>query len=446
MNTRAAAVQILNSLPAGGFDYESVIGTFIQSHNFTQPDRDFIYLLVKGAIQYQRFLDYLIDQTRINSQNRLEKIARHLLQIGVLQRVLIKTPIHAAVNETVAAAHQIKRSDLAPLINGVLRHLPEESVWRKSLKELPLPEMLAIEYSHPSWLVEKWLADFGHENTIALLRFNNEYQAIFFRHNPLRIGWVELEKILQVNEHRIKIYETTTPVFFQVDRPGDLLKSDIFIKGYCSVQDYSQSLAVRLLNPQIGESILDVCAAPGGKTTLIAQLTLNKANIMANDHTTRKIESIKESACRLGIDSLNYSMSDASVTKFKTVDKILVDAPCTGTGVLSRRADLRWNRQPEDLIRAQALQSRLLDNLSGSVSEDGALVYSTCSLEKEENWAIVQVFLERHPEFAVDSAVKYVDPRFCDETGAVSILPFKHNLTGSFAVRLVKTTGKKRRR
>jgi len=195
---------------------------------------------------------------------------------------------------------------------------------------------------------------------------------------------------------------------------------------------------VRLLDPQPGEKILDACAAPGGKATMIAQLTKNRANILANDRTINKIESIKESACRLGIDSLNYSVNDAAAAKFPMFDKILLDAPCSGSGVLARRADLRWSRKPGDLIQAQALQLRLLANLAGFLCDKGVLVYSTCSIEPEENWTAVQMFLERHPHFSVDTAVKYVDQRYCDQKGAVMVLPFEHNLTGSFAVRLVK--------
>jgi len=438
VNTRAAAVMILNTLPATGYNYESAVDAFLRINNFSSPDCDFIYLLVKGTIQYQRLLDYLIEQTRDNSAKPLEKIAQNLLRVGVLQIVALKTPRHAAVNETVAAAHQLQRPDLAALINGVLRHIPEETIWRESLARLELPEALAIEFSHPRWLVEKWLNVYGYENTIDLLAFNNTYQAIFFRHNPLRVDWKELEAKLQAEKYRIEVHETEPIVFFQVNRPGDLLKSEYFKCGYFSVQDYSQSLAVRLLDPQVGESILDACAAPGGKATMIAQLTNNRANVLANDRTIKKIESIKESACRLGIDSLNYSVSDAAEAQFPMVDKILIDAPCTGTGVLARRADLRWNRRPEDLVRAQALQIRLLEHLAGFLRDQGVLVYSTCSIESEENWATVQMFLERHTNFAVDSAIKYIDPQFCDQRGAVTVLPFKHKLTGSFAVRLVK--------
>jgi len=438
VNTRAAAVTILNTLPGTGYNYESAIDAFLKINNCSSPDSDFIYLLVKGTIQNQSLLDYLIEQTRNNSVKRLEKIARNLLRVGVLQIVVLKTPPHAAVNETVAAAHQLQRSDLAALINGVLRHIPQESVWRERLGQLELAEALAIEFSHPRWLVEKWLNAFGRENTIDLLAFNNKYQAIFFRHNPLRISWSEFEAKLQADNYRIEIYETAPVVFFLVDRPGDLLKSEYFECGYCSVQDYSQSLAVRLLDPQPGEKILDACAAPGGKATMIAQLTKNQANILANDRTINKIESIKESACRLGIDSLNYSVNDAAAAKFPMFDKILLDAPCSGSGVLARRADLRWSRKPGDLLQAQALQLRLLENLAGFLRDKGVLVYSTCSIEPEENWETVQMFLERHPHFSVDTAVKYVDQRYCDQKGAVMVLPFEHKLTGSFAIRLVK--------
>jgi 16S rRNA (cytosine967-C5)-methyltransferase len=442
VNIRAVAGLILNALPPGGHNYESVIERNIEALNLPSSDREMVYLLVKSVIQYRRLLDYIIDLARIKRNKHLENVARNLLRLGVLQSVVLRLPRHAAVNETVAATHDLKRHDLAGVVNAILRHLPEEKTWRGELNRLEPPAALAIEYSHPEWLVQKWINDFGLENTATLLRFNNEYQPIFFRHNPLRINWPDLEKVLTEQNYQVVIYEHEPVHIFNVDRPGDLLSSFVFGKGYCAVQDYSQSLAVRLLDPHPGETILDACAAPGGKTTLIAQLTDNKAHIVANDRSAHKLELIKESACRLGIDSLNYSMNDASIAKFPLMDKILVDAPCSGTGILARRADLRWNRQPEDLKTLLNLQMRILENVSGALREKGILVYSTCSLEKEENWGTVHNFLERHPEFQVDPADKYIDERYCDELGAVRILPFIHNLTGSFAVRLIKTRNK----
>jgi len=439
VNIRTVAVRILNVLPSGGKNYESAIEQNIKSLNLSSSDREMVCLLVKGVIQHQRLLDYIIDLARNKRNKRLEKVASNLLRLGVLQRVILQLPRHAAVNETVNAAHALGRHDLAGIVNAVLRHLPEEETWRADLNHLEPPAALSIEYSHPEWLVRKWTGDFGPENTTTLLRFNNTYQPIFFRHNPLRIAWPELVEMLAAEELQVRIYESAPIHYFTVDRPGDLLKSGVFQNGYCSVQDYSQSFAVRLLDPQVGETILDTCAAPGGKTTQIAQLTKNQASIIANDRALRKVALIKESACRLGIDSLNYSMTDAGGTRFPKVDKVLVDAPCSGTGVLSRRADLRWNRQIEDIEQMQKTQERILDNAAGSLNEKGVLVYSTCSLEIEENWVTVNEFTRRHPEFQVESAANFTDPCFCDESGAVQILPFKHNLTGSFAVRLVKT-------
>ncbi len=441
MNTRAIAARILNKLAPDGSDYEKVITREIASNNLTDSDGDLVFLLVKGVIQFRSRLDFILDLARTNSHKRLENKARNLLRLGVFQIVDLKIPLYAAVNETVAATRQIERPDLAPLVNGVLRHLPDERAWLRKLHSLDRPSALAIEYSHPAWLVKKWLEDFGADETVALLRFNNEYQDIFFRHNSLRIGWPDLEVLLTAAKFQIRVFESEPVVFFIVDRPGALLRSAIFQEGYCTVQDFTQSLAVRLLDPHEGETILDVCAAPGGKTGLVAQLTNNKAAIVANDRAPGKIDLIKESAFRLKIDSLNYSMADASTEKFPEVDKVLVDAPCTGTGVLARRADLRWNRRPEDLEKARQLQDRILNNVAAAVRPGGVMVYSTCSLEKEENWERADRFLADHPDFRIEPAVGWAEARFCDERGAIRILPFKHNLTGGFAVRLVRAIG-----
>jgi len=367
--------------------------------------------------------------------------AIHLLRVGAFQFVVLKTPPHALVYETVEAAKELKRPDLVPLINAVLRNLPEETDWRKSLSRITdETERLGIEFSHPNWLVKRWIANFDEESTRQILEFDNSYQPICFRHNPIRFSWSMTEERLARQKQTVKIISEKPIHFFSVNRPGILLKSDFFREGGCSVQDYNQALAVLLLSPKEGETIIDVCAAPGGKSTLIAQLTGNRSTVYASDINEQKLELVKNECFRLGIDSINYRVADASRDAFPEADKVLIDAPCTGTGVLSRRADLRWNRTAHHMKQVCYLQIKILENMSKFVRIGGALVYSTCSLEPEENWNIVREFLTSHPEFSVQPAQKWVERTYCDDSGAVQIFPHRHGFTGSFAVRLNKAS------
>ncbi len=440
MKARTAVALILNRLPYPYRNYETVLKRFLDDHSFNQADVDFIQLTVRGIIIYQKLLDFIIGSTLQKPIKKLEIAALNLLRLGAFQRVILHTPLHALVNETVSAARELQRPDLTGLINAVLRHLPSEEIWQAKIKELPPVEAIATEFSHPVWLVQRWLANFGAEATRQLLEFNNTYQEIIWRANPLKIDWSELSANLATEGYRAKVITEKPVAFFTVNEAGRLIKSTFFQEGLLSVQDYSQALVVQLLNPQSGETILDVCAAPGGKTTYIAQLTGDSARIFAYDIQPDRVAKIALETRRLGIDSINFEIADARQAKFPLADKILVDAPCTGTGVCARRANLRWNRSESDLAKLTGQQREILKNVARYLREGGILVYSTCSLEPEENWEIVEGFVNNNPQFVIDSAHKYVPEMYCDKYGAIQVLPFKHKLTGSFAVRLVKTS------
>lgn len=439
MNTRAAAVQILNHLPFPFRQYELAIQRFLIQQACDQNDRDFIELLVIGVIIYHKQLDFIIKQVVRRPFQKLETMALNLLRVGVLQKINLRLPDHAVVNETVEAARQLGRADLAGLVNATLRHLPPLEVWRKELAQLSHVEQLAIEFSHPEWLIERWLVNFGEPATRQLLAFNNEYQAICWRHNPRHSSWSALYQELVAQGYKVQTIAQQPTVFFTVDRPGHLLQSSLFREGACSVQDYSQGLAVQLLNPQPAELILDLCAAPGGKTTYTAQLTDDRAKVIAYDKDAVRLVQLTEETHRLGLSSIETAVADASRVQLPRADKIIVDAPCTGTGVIARRANLRWNRTPADLEKMPLRQLAILHNVSRYLRRGGVLVYCTCSIEPEENWLVVEEFINTHPEFVVEPADKYISAEFCDDYGAVQVLPFRQNLTGAFAVRLVKS-------
>ena len=436
MNTRAAAALILDNLGDSYRYFEERVAYFCTRQHFKQADRDFIYLMVKGVVQNRSLLDFVIAGGIKRPLAQLEPLALNLLRLGVLQNIILQTPAYAAVNETTAAARELGRRDLAVLVNGFLRNLPPLETWRARLDNLSAAEALAVEYSHPLWLVEKWIRDFGPLKTTRLLQFNNSSPGIIFRHNPIRSNWTTWRAELVTAGYEPECIAEKPVAFFRVNQPGRLLKSTFFKKGYCSVQDYSQSLAVNLLDPQAGETILDVCAAPGGKTTYIAQQTAGRAIIYASDQSERKLAKLQESACRLGLDFINYRVADAMMAEYPQADKILVDAPCSGTGVIARRADLRWNRTPEELAKFPVMQSAILNNVSRFVRPGGALIYSTCTLEAEENWGVAEAFLANHPDFFSEPGEEWVALAFCDERGAVCIRPFDQGLTGTFAVRL----------
>jgi len=437
VNIRAVAAQILSSFAGRDFNYESKIALAAKRLHLAQADQDFLYLIVKGVIQYHKFLDYVLQTILDRALEKLEPEIANILRSGVYQYLILGTPLYAVTNESVAAAKQLRKAAAASLINAVLRRLPNKEALNKQFSTLPANEALAIQTSHPQWLIDRWIGQFGIENTRQLASFNNSYQQIYFRHNRIKIDWDSLEIRLQEAGFAPGVVMAEPMAFFTVEQPGLLLKSELWSAGYFSVQDISQALAVRLLDPQPGEVIIDACAGLGGKTGFVAQLGGSSAKIYAFDIAATKIKLLQNEAFRLGIDFVNYGIADARRDRFPQADKILIDVPCSGTGVLARRADLRWNRQLGEIKSLAIRQRQILGNMANYVRPGGILVYSTCSLEKEENWENLDWFLRSHPKFKIEPADRFVEHDWCSQRGAVQILPFIHQQTGSFAVRLV---------
>ena len=215
---------------------------------------------------------------------------------------------------------------------------------------------------------------------------------------------------------------------------------DVFRQGYFSIQDESAALPILILAPQSGERVIDMCAAPGGKTTFIGELMKNEGEILAIDKYPSKLNLINMSCERLGIQNVKTITTDSSIFETELADKVLVDVPCSGLGTLRKKPDIKWRREPEDLPHLVTQQSELLENAAKLVRAGGVLVYSTCSTEPEENNQQVKTFLEKHPEFTVDDASKYVNKTCVTQDGFVETFPHRHHIDGSFAVRLVKAS------
>jgi 16S rRNA (cytosine967-C5)-methyltransferase len=438
VKARSAAITILNRLNNNFFGYEETTEKFLAKNKFSNEDKNFINALVKGVIEYSKYLDFVIEKSYRGNFRNLEKSALNILRLGAFQAKILKTPPHAFVNETVNITKELKMKRLTGLVNGVLRHLQDDTYLDKQLARLPKIKQLAIKYSFPEWVVHKWVKDFGEEETIKLLAYNNQPPVIYFRLNNLRTNKEIFFKLLDNQQIKYNIEIENPAVFFTVSAPGKLINSDLFKRGFCSVQDLSQSFAVNLLQPQGNEEILDLCAAPGGKSTYIAQLTKNTAQLISYDISFKKLKLLQKEIHRLGITCISTVEANSTVVELPQADKILVDAPCTATGILNRKADLRWSRQPKDYIKTNTLQKNMLKNAARALKNGGTLVYSTCSIEKEENVQIINDFLANNPEFTLEPAQNFMDNDFCDDHGFVTILPHKHHMSGAFAARLKK--------
>ena len=349
---------------------------FSKNKDIKQIDKAFITSLVYGIVARKYTLDYIISQ---NSKIKLKKISKYILiilRMGIYQlKYMDKVPESAAVNESVKLAKRYGHSASAGFVNGVLRSVIRNDV----LKPKDKYEKIAYEYSYPVNLCEKWCNDFGEEFTLKLLDSMNNPAPMSIRVNTLKITPDEL--ISEDNFKKSELYENAL-----LSDGFDVAENEFYKKGYIYPQDISAMFASIVLNPEKGERVLDICAAPGGKTTHIAQLMQNCGEIVACDVHEHKIGLIEKNAQRLGIDIIKTKLADAVEfnSEFnKAFDKVLCDVPCSGYGIIRRKPDIKWKDADNSQIIKTAKE--ILTNASKYVKIGGELVFSTCTLNKEEN-------------------------------------------------------------
>jgi len=426
-NPRQIAARVLiDRLSKGGF-VEKHLDRALERARLYPEDRGLCQELVYGCVRWQGTLDWLINR---QTQGREQKpFVQILLRLGLYQIFwLDRIPPHAAVHATVETAKSLRYADHAGFINAVLRTaLRDDNLIRKALAELKATNP-AAGYSHPEWLVSRWQERYGAEQTLKLLEWNNSPAKVFARANSLK---VEPGKLLEFWRSDSVSYnfvfkdwlEENLVFEFKSHPPIEQMRS--FKNGFFYVQDPSTLFAVDLLAPKPGERVLDLCAAPGGKTTYMAQRMKNEGKLVASDSSTDRLELLKENCDRLGVTCVDiHPSSTLNPQIMQPFDRVLVDAPCSNTGVLRRRVDLRWRAKPEELERLRTEQLELLGQAAAFVKPGGVLVYSTCSLEPEENAGVVEEFLKANGDFTLD------------ESGEV--IPMRDGFDGAFAARLAR--------
>ncbi|XP_068641095.1 uncharacterized protein [Aristolochia californica] len=423
-------------------------------HTRALDDRDIrlVTEIVGGAVRWRRYLDHLIHSLcrDENIFRDMEPLLLQILRIGFYEILELDMPPYAVVDENVKLAKVALRPGAGNLVNGILRRL----LRLKESNSLPLPKVegddrakaraLAILYSHPVWMVRRWIKYFGQEGTVELMKWNNSKPSFSLRANSRR-GFTRDDLVEQLNflkvPHEISLHMND---FVRI-KTGmqNVIQAGLLKDGLCSVQDESAGMVVSVVDPLPGDTIIDCCAAPGGKTLFMASCLKGQGTVSAIDINEGRLRILKETAKLHHVDdvvtALHADVCSFAEKSFVKADKVLLDAPCSGLGVLSKRADLRWNRRWEDIKQLQNLQDELLDAASVLVKTGGVLVYSTCSIDPAENEERVAAFLLRHQEFSADPVDKYVPPEFVTEGGFFLSNPVKHSLDGSFAARLVRS-------
>lgn len=413
LSARQIALKALRTWRNGKRFADSIISPSLAQTSLMRSDRAFALELFYGVLRNLTLLDFWISCLRAS---RVESDLRDILRLGLYQLFLLKTAQHAAVHETVELAPKRQRT----IINAMLRAAARRT---NELLSLAQAQPLFLRTSHPQFLIERWQQHFGIEHAEKLCEWNNLPAPVYARINLLRIDRTEF----------LRAYPESRPVpkhpdFVEINS----LPSDALERGHCYIQDPSTTIACQLLDPKPGERILDACAAPGGKTALIAEQVKNRAFIAACDRDPERLRILKDNVARLGARITHSVRQDwtrdrlpKEIASAAPFDRILVDAPCTNTGVMRRRVDVRWRVRPDDFTRMAKEQFVITRAVIALLKAGGVLVYSTCSLEPEENEKVVRRLLAEMPILRLEA-----------ETHS---LPFRDGFDGAFAAKFIRT-------
>ena len=436
---RGIALNLLLESHKTGKYIDRLLNKSLSNNSIPDQEKRFLTELVKGTTRMQGLLNFYLKELIKGRVKNVKISVRYILIIGLYQLIYMDSiPAYAAINESVKLAKKFGNERDGGLVNAVLRNFERSRTeLQDKIESFPDEKRISIEYSHPEWLIKRWIDRFGKKETEILCSFNNSVPRISVRLNKLLKKHPKIRNLMNNEPDKItksKYLEN----YFTFEKGYNYLIWEAFDDGELTIQDVSAGLAVRLLAPEAGETVIDLCAAPGGKTGAIVESMGDRGKVVAVDSDEYRLSLVREQEERLGLISIEYIHGDGSAIELPLADRILVDAPCSGTGVFAKRADIRWQRKETDIEELTKLQLNLLQHASDNLKKGGILVYSTCTMEQEENWGVVDKFLENNLNFKVEDAGKFVSNELTDKKGAVATYPFKHYIDGSFCVRMTK--------
>ncbi len=449
LDARHTALHILNTLGKGRYTLDRVIEDIFKKNNhLSKRDRGFTNALVFGVLRWRGRLDWIIDYFSKTPIGGIDPGVLNILRLGLFQILFLsRVPVSAAVNTSVELAKTIASAWVVRYVNGLLRNAV------RNYKKVPFPDhtkdpvkALAVSTSFPEWLIKRWCSRFGYAETEALCHSINTVPPITIRANTLKTTRDNLSNCLEKKVEQIErtSYSRVGLRFFNPAVPIHQITE--FKNGGFQVQDEAAQLVTQLLNPMPGETILDACAGRGGKTGHIAQMMKNQGRVYAMDKDERKLIQLEPEMERLGISivtTLNHDLYKAFERKpVDAFDRILLDAPCSGLGVLRRNPDTKWSMTREKIPHCKKRQQKFLDNLAHLVKPMGCMVYAVCSFEPEENQEVIKPFLNNHSDFVIETHPGgFADKArsLVSESGYVRTSPHLNNMDGFFSVCLRKT-------
>ena len=435
---RGIAVKILTRIEQSDAYLDKLLDYELRTADLNELDRRLLTELTTGVLRWQGKLDWVLTGFYHGEFTKCIPLVKNALRVALYQILFLdRVPFPAAVHEAVEYVKRLKGERSANLVNAVLR-----SIIRK-LNAITYPDVngdpvhyLSVVFSHPQWIVRRWVQRLGVDETRRLLEANNERPPISLRVNTMRISPEALQERLTARGLRVSRSDVL-PNFLRATSLAGIGSNPEFLEGFFTVQDEGAALAARLTGATPGMHVIDLCAAPGGKSTAMAEMMNGVGSIVAVDKYAAKLRLLDEASQRLGFGSMIVpTPGDARELSATAADVVLVDAPCSGLGVLSKKPDIKWKRRPEELEQLAQLQRQILESAARLVAPGGHLVYSTCTIEPIENEDVVRAFLDEHPEFEIVPAAELIDSKFVTDEGFLQTYPQRHGVDGTFGARM----------
>ncbi|MFA5513004.1 MAG: 16S rRNA (cytosine(967)-C(5))-methyltransferase RsmB [Candidatus Kapaibacterium sp.] len=437
---RHLAVKLLNRYDRSDSYIDKLLTHELKQEHLINKDKALLTEIVNGVIRWRGKIDWILTGFYHGDYQKCLNLIKNSMRVALYQMMFLnRIPIPAAIYESVEVTKKIQGEKTAAIVNGVLRNIA------RNLDNIRYPDRaddeiyyFSVLYSHPKWLVKRWIDRFGLQEAEQLMNYNNQRPYI-----PVRIVETnsDIESVKTIFEnHEIKFrvspYINSTLL---LDSPRyDISASELFKNGKITIQDPSASLAVKLSGVNSGNNVIDLCAAPGGKSFLLAEMMINEGKVLAVDKHDSKLRFIKDGAQRLGLSIIETLTKDSESYVFsEEADVVFADVPCSGLGTISKKPDIKWKKEYEDMIKLIPHQRKILENAAKIVKTGGVIIYSTCTIEPEENEENVKWFLDNHPDFELEPAEKFIPMELCTD-GYYSSIPHRTGMDGAFAARLKK--------
>jgi len=438
-NARNIAVDILDETNRKDLRLNAVRDKIFSRQQLSRQVRAEVTNLIQQTTRWQGRLDYWLRSVSDRPLRKLQSRLLIILRLATYELLIDRiNPDYAIIHSYVDLAGKRVGQRVKGLTNAILRKIAKTDPLAGPDDDAT-SELLASWNSIPNWLWVKWETRFGVAETQALCEYQNRIPALSIRRNATNISVKELIETLAAADLKIEPRPDSDLFFSITGRSLALFQHDLFRNGSVSVQDWAAGSVVDILDPQPGETILDLCAAPGTKTVYLAERTAGDpgSKIIACDSDPERIAKAMEDVKRHGFSKIIWKNCDVSTADLPLADAVLVDAPCTGTGVIRRKPDIKWRRSPGNIAEMVEIQSKILANAGRAVKSGGRLIYSTCSLEPEENWNVVESYLKFNPRFSIDKLDSLIPKEWITPNNTMETIPHRQGVDGIFAARLI---------